>query len=70
MDMAILRCLKGLCGAAALAGALAALQVPADARRADAIHFAANSKAETSTQHKAIHQIRSVPPRKRSRCIG
>lgn len=65
--MAIFRNLQGLYGAAALVGAMAVLQVPAEAKRADAIHLAASTKAETSTQHK---QIRSVPPRKRSRCIG
>jgi hypothetical protein len=69
MDMAILRCLKGLCGAAALAGAMAALQVPAEARRADAIHLAAGTKAETAT-HTIIHQVKSVPRPKKRRCTG
>ena len=68
--MASVRSLKGLYGAVALAGAAAVLQMPAEAQGADAVRFAVNSKAETSTQHKAIQQIKSVPPRKRSRCIG
>jgi hypothetical protein len=68
--MPIVRSLKGLYGAATLAGVVAALQMPAEAQRADAVRLAANTKAETSTQHKTIQQIKSVPPRKRSRCNG
>jgi len=68
--MASVRNLKRLYGAAALAGAVAVLQMPAKAQRADAVRLAANTKAETSTQYKTIQQIRSVPPRKRNRCHG
>jgi hypothetical protein len=66
MSMTILLCLKGLCGAAALAGAMAALQAPVEARHPNSIHLAASSKTDATT-HK---QIKSVPPRKRSRCNG
>lgn len=69
MDMTIPRCLKGLCIAAALAGAMAALQVPAEARRADASQLAAGTKVDTAV-HKTAQRMKSVPPRKRSRCHG
>jgi hypothetical protein len=68
--MDILRGLHGLCGAAALAGAIAIQQVPAAAQRADPIYVAVNSKAEASTRHKGIQDIRNLPPRKRNRCTG
>lgn len=66
--------LKRLFGAAALAGAMAVMQTPAEAaQRATAIHLAADmkaqTKAETVTQQTA-RQIKSVVPRKRSRCNG
>jgi hypothetical protein len=69
MHMTILRCLRALCGAAGLAGAMAVLQVPAEAQHANAVRLVAGMKAETAT-HKTIQQIKSVPPRKRSRCYG
>ena len=68
--MDILSRRQGLYVAAALAGAMAVLQVPAAAQRADAIHLAANTRAETSARHKAIQQIKSTPPRRKSRCYG
>jgi len=68
MSMTILRCLKGLCGAAALAGAMAVIQVPAEAQRGNAVHRAASTTADAAAQRKTLQQIKSVPPRKRSRC--
>lgn len=67
--MPMLRNLQGLYGAAALAGAMAVLQVPAAAQRADAIHVAAGTKTDATTP-KTLEQIKSVPPRKKSRCHG
>lgn len=65
--------LKRLFGAAALAGAMAVMQTPAEAaQRATAIHLAAGTgmKAETVAQQTAARQTKSVVPRKRSRCNG
>lgn len=61
--------LKRLFGAAALAGAMAVMQTPAEAaQRAAAVHLA-GMKAQTVT-HQTARRIKSVVPRKRSRCNG
>lgn len=69
MNKTIMKSLNRLSGAAALASAMAMLQVPAEAQSANAIHLAAVTKADAAA-HKTIQQIKSVPPRKRSRCYG
>lgn len=66
----MLKSLQGLCGAAALAGAMAVLQMPAEAQRADAVRLAAASpKAEMAT-YTTIQQVKSVPRPKKRRCPG
>lgn len=67
--MASVRNLKRLYGAAALAGAVAVLQMPAKAQRADTVRLAANTKAETAT-YTTIQQVKSVPRPKKRRCTG
>jgi hypothetical protein len=68
--MTIVRSLKGVYSAAALAGAVAVLQVPAEAQRADAVRLAAVSpKAEMAT-FTTIQQVKSVPRPKKRRCTG
>jgi hypothetical protein len=68
--MAILSRRQGLYVAAALAGAMAVLQVPAAAQRADAVRLAAVSpKAEMAT-FTTIQQVKSVPRPKKRRCTG
>lgn len=63
--------LKRLFGAAALAGAMAVMQTPAEAaQRATAVHLAADMKAQTKITHQTARRIKSVVPRKRSRCNG
>jgi hypothetical protein len=61
---------KQLCGALMLAGALVAALAPAEAaQRLDVTQLAAN-KADTSARSKTIQQIKSTPPRRKSRCYG
>lgn len=69
MDMTLMKTLKRLCSAAALACVMAGMQAPAEAQRANVLHLAVGTKDDTAT-HKTIQQIKSVPPRKRSRCYG
>ena len=70
MDMTIVRCLKSVCGVATLAGAMAVLPVPAKAQSAAFAQLAASTKAGAVAQSKTIHNNKSVPPRKKSRCHG
>lgn len=61
---------KQLGGAVMLAGALVAALAPAEAAQLlDVTQLAAN-KADTSHQSKTIQQIKSTPPRRKSRCCG
>lgn len=68
--MTIVRCLKSLSGVATLAGAMAVLAVPAKAQSAGFAQLAASAKAGAIPQSRTIHNNKSVPPRKRSRCNG